>query len=376
MSRVDKGCFEGYSFGAFVFSHKDTLFSLGGYGFWHNNGVLRYFNEKIGGWAAIKTNKTVPMMQREYSKPFYDASKNRIYVIYQNVQPEYLNSPKTDEEKLFVQVLDLNTKKWLETPLEFNTNLPNIGTFLYPGLFHSKFGLILPQRTGLVVYDFANNRVNLIKKQKADSIYTLYHDFKTSWLFFAQNEKLFAYNAAAGNTESVTLTQNDITLTNTPIFFEKSHQIYPNKFQITLILLLIVLISSGILFQYQRKRIKKLIVQNIHASKKNNGEIFIDSYRSFQESLSEIEKSLLHILIENTKQDKMTTANQLNAVLGVKDKNPQIQNNIRSTTINEINRKFMVFSGLSDELVIKRRTEFDRRMFEYGVELKYLKKIK
>lgn len=376
LSRVDKSCFEGYSFGSFVFSYKDTIFSLGGYGFWHLNGMLRYFNEKIGGWEAVKTNKTVPLQLREYSKAYYDVYNSKIYVIYQNVHPEYLNVSRSDEEKLFVQILDLENKKWLETPLAFNSNLPNISAFLYPGLFHSKFGLIMPQRKGLVVYDFANNRSYLIKKQKADSIYTLYHDFKINWLFFAHDENLVAFDPKTGFWESVTLTEKDLIETNTPIFTKKHKFVYPNRFQIVFGILLFVLIVSGIIIRYQRQRIKRLIIQNIHANKKNNISFSIENYRSFEENLTEIERSLLNVLIKNSKENKMTTAIQINTVLGVKDKNPQIQNNIRSNTINEINRKFVAFSDLSDDLIIKRRTEFDKRMFEYGVELKYLKKIK
>lgn len=58
-------------------------------------------------------------------------------------------------------------------------------------------------------------------------------------------------------------------------------------------------------------------------------------------------------------------------------KNAQkIQNNIRVATILMINKKFTVFNGVGDELIIKERTEFDKRFFEYAVNKKYLHKIK
>jgi hypothetical protein len=72
----------------------------------------------------------------------------------------------------------------------------------------------------------------------------------------------------------------------------------------------------------------------------------------------------------------MTTVSQMNQVLGIYNKDTKIQNNIRSNTIQLINRKFTIYSGLSDDLIEKQRTEFDKRFFEYQIQRKYLSKVK
>jgi hypothetical protein len=42
--RIDNTFFRGFNFLSFSFVKKDTLFSIGGTGFWNNNSILIYFN--------------------------------------------------------------------------------------------------------------------------------------------------------------------------------------------------------------------------------------------------------------------------------------------------------------------------------------------
>jgi hypothetical protein len=72
----------------------------------------------------------------------------------------------------------------------------------------------------------------------------------------------------------------------------------------------------------------------------------------------------------------MTSINQLNQVLGISNKPVKIQNNIRATAIQVINKKFSVYSGVNDDMIEKQRTEFDKRFFEYFIQRKYLNKLK
>ncbi len=105
-------------------------------------------------------------------------------------------------------------------------------------------------------------------------------------------------------------------------------------------------------------------------------EIIIHNKTSFKENLTEIEKSVLELLIANTSSGNMTSANQLNQVLGIVKKPSKIKNNIRAITIQMINQKFMVYSRINDNLIIKERTAFDKRFFEFAIEIRYLVKVK
>ena len=112
------------------------------------------------------------------------------------------------------------------------------------------------------------------------------------------------------------------------------------------------------------------------AGKKILSEINIGNTNSFRQNITEVEKSLLDLLIANTSKNEMTTVTQMNQVLGIANKDTKIQNNIRSNTIQSINKKFNLYSALPDELIEKQRTEFDKRFFEYQIQRKYLNKVK
>ena len=125
-----------------------------------------------------------------------------------------------------------------------------------------------------------------------------------------------------------------------------------------------------------KKRNEFLLSAHMSNGKKTEGEKVIANHESFRENLTEIEKGLLDILVNNTINNQMTTINEMNQVLGISNKPTKVQNNIRSTTIQIINKKFSVYSALTDDLIEKQRTEFDKRFFEYSIQKKYLNKLK
>ena len=78
--RMDKTCYEGYNFKAFNFVYQDTIYSLGGYGFWVDNGLLRCYDEKNGVWYITKTKKTLPFNTNTV-KFYHDIADKKIYII-------------------------------------------------------------------------------------------------------------------------------------------------------------------------------------------------------------------------------------------------------------------------------------------------------
>ncbi len=60
LERLDKTFYRGYNFHALQFVKNDTLFSLGGEGFWRSNSILSYFDFKRKEWEQIKTFGDVP----------------------------------------------------------------------------------------------------------------------------------------------------------------------------------------------------------------------------------------------------------------------------------------------------------------------------
>lgn len=89
-----------------------------------------------------------------------------------------------------------------------------------------------------------------------------------------------------------------------------------------------------------------------------------------------MEIQLLQLLIKNTESGLPTTTEQQNKVLGLSKKNIEIQKKQRSDIIISINRKFSFITKKDEPLILKRRTEFDKRAFEYFLEYSRLEDIK
>jgi hypothetical protein len=96
----------------------------------------------------------------------------------------------------------------------------------------------------------------------------------------------------------------------------------------------------------------------------------------FTDTLTTVEKGLLELILKNSAAGKMTSVLQVNEVLGIARKDVKSQNNIRASTLQMINHKFTAYSGLHDELIMKQRTAFDKRFFEYFIHSKYIHKVK
>jgi hypothetical protein len=54
VQRLDRTFFRGYNFNANQFLHKDTLFSVGGEGFWMRHNVITYYNTRTREWSLYK----------------------------------------------------------------------------------------------------------------------------------------------------------------------------------------------------------------------------------------------------------------------------------------------------------------------------------
>ena len=380
--RLDSTCYDGYNFGAFNFNYQDTLFSLGGYGFWQFNGMLRYFDEKTGGWEVILTDKTVPVMNLIYSKTYYDIADKKIYVAYLNPKQHYENPSIEQDRNMYVQCLDLVSKKWWTEPRICNSvAFGQIAGFLTPGPFHLKEGIYIRYDNNDFIYDFKNNllkKVNLEKKTQIENRLFQNHE----WLLFSKDSSLFFYNPINGFTDTLVLSKSDIIETGIPLYYTKNTTLLfiQNPYVIAGllggILIISALISLFILYRKMKKRNEFLLSAHMSNGKKTEGEKVIANHESFRENLTEIEKGLLDILVNNTINNQMTTINEMNQVLGISNKPTKVQNNIRSTTIQIINKKFSVYSALTDDLIEKQRTEFDKRFFEYSIQKKYLNKLK
>ncbi len=79
------------------------------------------------------------------------------------------------------------------------------------------------------------------------------------------------------------------------------------------------------------------------------------------------------MLLEKSISNQTATINEINYVLGVKDKNIGLQKKVRSEVFNAVNEKFKLISDWDEPLVQSIRSESDKRYFEYMIRKDMIK---
>lgn len=382
LARIDHTCYEGYNFDAFTFVHHDTLFSLGGYGYWQFNTQLRYFDEKVGEWSIIPTNKSIPIRVKLFSQAYLNKEKNKLYVTYFDPGINPTLNTMTDRSKLYVQCLDLNTKKWWEHERSFlfrqdrndNLLLTRNNSIQLPQ------GLLFTLQNESLLLDFEKNRTYRLPNNTHQSILSLIGTL-IPWMGIPEKEGIAFFNSQNGNVVKIRLAEESFVPLPDKIY--AADEPAGSPFAASSNWLTTTALSATILFLLYH--IRTLRTQLREGSKiKNpapteeatNAQVPEITKPIFRDNLTEVENALVSLLIQHSENNQKTTPAQINHAIGLSKKETRLQNNIRAATLLMVNKKFRVFSGIAEDLIQKERTEFDKRFFEYYIPKKYLSKIK
>ena len=131
-SRIDSTFYCGYNFHAINVSYRDTLFSIGGEGFWHYNGQFRYFNGLE--WNILSLNEEYPVDNYHFN--FLPQKSKLYFFIHPYTDPGTLK--KEDDFK--VVEFDFTTKKnkllgkitnaTIQKSTPYNIDIPNLNGIL------------------------------------------------------------------------------------------------------------------------------------------------------------------------------------------------------------------------------------------------------
>lgn len=131
IKRLDKSTFHGGNFGRYLFTWKNTIYALGGYGFFNTNNNLEYFNAKLEGWAVDKTEGTKP----NYILGVAFKLGTKI-ISFNNFKSGNLIEKDILDSAIYI--LDLKTKKWSKKVLNQNARLQ--GKVIYTNDFVVSIG--------------------------------------------------------------------------------------------------------------------------------------------------------------------------------------------------------------------------------------------
>lgn len=133
IARQDESTFHGGNFGRFLFSWNNTIYALGGYGFFNTNNNLEYYNQNLKGWAVQRTEGNKP----KYILGISFKSGNQI-ISFNNTKSG--NSIENDLLDSSLYILDLKKMKW--SKLYLNQNACQKGKIVYSKDFVVSLGVL------------------------------------------------------------------------------------------------------------------------------------------------------------------------------------------------------------------------------------------
>lgn len=221
------------------------------------------------------------------------------------------------------------------------------------------------------LFDFNNNNVAKLSSEKAGLLAA--NEVKNKQGFYITTDStIYLYQPSNDSLSSIQIKSTDFTPTAQHLYNGEPFLVsrFMNSIKYYLILSAFFLIIIFIILSR-----KKALIQTLSKQEKPKT-LEVDKSSPFLSVLNEQERSVLEIILNNSSLGEYTSIDQINHVLGSKNKDATIQNKLRSDCLQMINKKFGVYASTNDTLVERERTEFDKRVYQYQINKRYLKKLK
>lgn len=337
--RIDNTFFRGYNFLSYSFVRKDTLFSIGGSGFWSANSHLIYFDTKHKEWEKIPIiNKGPNSLENNFGG--YSTSNDTFYAL--SGYEEFTDNAFS--KKLFYS-LDLKSRTWIELGLIntelFKDKISNakywLGDFLLY-LYGDKPNVYIldPVKNRILLYEGKNNQLKLGSNEitrDGDNIY------------------IYRKESSGVSIDSI----------NVQVLFRDSKEVgklYIPKTEFPWLIVISTALLLSVLFAvYFFLRMKKFEKRNLLYGK--SGRI---------EDLPEHLKNVLRYFKINGKETTLST-NQMNDLLGIKSTSFETSRQARSRDIKAIIDFFEIHHNISDAIQ-RKNSETDRRITIYCLDEK------
>jgi hypothetical protein len=328
-SRIDSTIYDGYNFDDIKFSYRDTLFSVGGFGYWRNNGQIRYFSENKE-WELLFPEILFGISSRNIWN--LDSKNGLLSIIAEN-----------SDRKSCLLKINLSKHRW-EIHESFNNLFENqiLNANEKPVQIQLNNGGSLLVYTDKVYY--LNLSMNTLKIETDKSLTNFFNKFNVRNNPVVNiDDKLIIAHILENKIDSVSFSINNFS-DIAPILNDNKQF---SRNWIFLILGLVVLII-GIAFYF--KFSKKPVIL-----------------------FSEFEKQFLKKLL--SKSGKQLDIDSLNYLLGLSKKSVEIQKKNRSEFLNKLDQKLRELLNTEDVLIIRVKDESDKRIFLYQLNEAFFDQI-
>ncbi len=329
-SRLDATLYDGYNFDDIKFIYHDTLFSVGGFGFWRNNGQVRYFAEN-NEWELLFPEIPMGISNRHIWN--LDSKKGLLYVITVD-----------ESEKTIGLTINLSSHSWNtnnDIAATFKTNILSSNEKPIQIQLNEESGSLLYYSDKVYYLNIAKNELRLESNKLLSNFFN-----KTSLRLnsaFSIGNKIFVSNITNNSIDSISFQKDNFSNEALPVFKIKK---YLSTSSIILIALIIISILGLIYYKLARK---KIIL------------------------FTEFEKEFLKILLG--KKGKQVDIESLNYLLGLSKKSIEIQKKNRSEFLNKLDHKLKELLNSEEVIIIRVKDDSDKRIFLYQLHEGFFEQV-
>ncbi len=354
--RIDATVNINYNIASNNFVWDKHIYSYGGYGFWKLNGHLREFNFLDKEWDIAPADNEI--ISNGYN--WYSNKEGRVYVPYQSIVNAGIAGPESISGKKNYDsyYLDLASKKWIKLGSLNNNTRKLIIDNINNNLFTLDSGYIYINQDVAYYFNFIANKIYKSKNSELNQFF----------LRRANSHDIFFYKDSIFNfsPESQTFSTKKLSLN---YYFEVlSFPIWgldDNYFYVIAFVVFILTVFSFSIWVFNRSVDKKLEQSQLKILKsKSTNQAFVGT-----------EVALISLLLRSSKKGMNIEINEINHVLGIKDKNIGLQKKVRSDIINAINEKYQFVTQTELPLISSVRKEDDKRFYEYFITATEIKSI-
>lgn len=345
LRRLDNTFYRGYNCFSTRFIRKDTVYSFGGYGFWHTNNIQTYFKKNSLEWESLHPTSTPPIAINQGLNAYLEKG-DVFFSAYNRFHSDAVEAAKSsfDDD---VYLFSFKTQEWEKKGEIKYEGIKKIFTdfaktpILWTGkyfLIQYKDGAVIKM---LVIDPFANtvaiwkdeqmlfeSQMNGISEEKPFDIYC-WHDT----LYFSQStSKKHGLRQKLAISQIVKQAKIDGVLYGTDT----------SPYWYAMFGVLILVTVLGLVYKSRLKA---------------------DSNIKLKVNFSEQELKLIQLLLEEESRTGIDS-NKMNEVLGIEDKLPENQRKLRTEFIKELNRKLEKEYKVKDAL-IRKSSESDKRYSLY-----------
>lgn len=332
LKRLDQTFFRGYNFNATQFIRKDTLFSVGGEGFWQRHSIITFYNPSTHEWDLYDSKNR---NQSPSTNKFSGYSKK-----YDAFFSAYLETDSALKNRdIYLNTFSFKTQTW-EIKGKLTKDLLEFSKVRCSSVWTGEYLILFPE-------DGRGNGYIRIVNPFTNELYS----------FYVSNNHFFMANSEITFSKGYLYSRNTTSAGRSDKFFfdslsvdsivKKSRKIgkaYETGYNwgIYFLTSLSLFIAFGGLMVYRNRKLK-----------------------SSELKLSDSEWAVVKLLLESSKENRISST-ELNSILQLNQKSYDNQRQIRNRIIVTINQKLYSSFGAKD-LILRSSNSEDKRMMDYYI---------